>query len=144
MNYFHCLELEKQAEPLQEYASIPGTNVRVRLPTPLQDARAKLEAMESHAKRLALSLECLLLSCKDIAAVSKWWDSSHVALTEYQAAIDLLYPPKLEQAEPVAVQPEPVAADCTPNHFCGYRWIHKPIGEICNRCGHAGSNNPSF
>ena len=63
-------------------------------PTPLQDARAKLEAMESHAKRLALSLECLLLSCKDIAAVSKWWDSSHVALTEYQAAIDRLYPPK--------------------------------------------------
>ncbi len=60
--------------------------------TPLQDARAKLEAMESHAKRLTLSLECLLLSCKDIAAVSKWWDSSHVALTEYQAAIDRLYP----------------------------------------------------
>ena len=33
-------------------------------------------------------------------------------------------------------QAEPVAADCTPNHFCGYKWIHKPSGELCNRCGH--------
>lgn len=79
-------------------------------PTPLQDARSKLEAMESHAKRLALSLECLLLECKDIQAVSKWWDLSHVALTEYQAAIDRLYPQEHvsplgtgeQQAEPVA------------------------------------------
>ena len=48
------------------------------------------------------------------------------------------------EQRPVNQQAEPVADDCTPNHFCGYRWIHKPIGEICNRCGHAGSNNPSF
>jgi hypothetical protein len=33
-------------------------------------------------------------------------------------------------------QAEPVADDCTPNHFCGSRWIHKPADEICNRCGH--------
>jgi hypothetical protein len=47
----------------------------------------------SHAKRLALELECLLLSCNDSAAVSKWWDSAHEALDAYRADIDRLYPP---------------------------------------------------
>jgi hypothetical protein len=40
------------------------------------------------------------------------------------------------QAEPVAVQAEPVVDDCTPNHLCDGRWVHKPADEICNRCGH--------
>jgi hypothetical protein len=31
---------------------------------------------------------------------------------------------------------EPVADDCTPNHLCGGRWVHKPSDETCNRCGH--------
>ena len=46
----------------------------------------------AHAKRLALELECLLLSCEETAAVSKWWASAHAALGEYQDAIDRLYP----------------------------------------------------
>lgn len=45
----------------------------------------------AHAKRLALELECLLLSC-DTAAASKWWDSAHEALDNYRADIDRLYP----------------------------------------------------
>lgn len=36
------------------------------------------------AHRLALELECLLLSCKDMAAVSKWWDSAHEALEQWR------------------------------------------------------------
>jgi hypothetical protein len=51
----------------------------------------KEEIIASHAKRLALDLECLLLSC-DTAAASKWWDSAHEALANYQADIDRLYP----------------------------------------------------
>ena len=31
------------------------------------------------AKRLAMELECLLMSC-DLPAASKWWDSAHEAL----------------------------------------------------------------
>jgi hypothetical protein len=31
---------------------------------------------------------------------------------------------------------EPTADDCTPNHLCGGRWVHKPSNELCNRCGH--------
>lgn len=42
----------------------------------------------SHAKRLALELECLLLDCKD----SVWWKSGHEALDNYQKAVDTLYP----------------------------------------------------
>ena len=39
------------------------------------------------ACRLALELECLLLSCNDNAAVSKWWDSAHEALEQHRAMI---------------------------------------------------------
>ena len=46
----------------------------------------------AHAKRLALELECLLLSCEETAVVSKWWASAHQALGEYQDDVDRLYP----------------------------------------------------
>ena len=42
------------------------------------------------AARLALELECLLLSCKDTAAVSKWWDSAHEALQQFRGASQAL------------------------------------------------------
>ena len=35
---------------------------------------------DADAARLAMELEALLLSCKDTAAVSRWWDSAHDAL----------------------------------------------------------------
>jgi hypothetical protein len=37
---------------------------------------------------------------------------------------------------PPAQQAEPVVDDCTPNHLCVGRWVHKPADEICSRCGH--------
>ena len=36
------------------------------------------------AHRLALELECLILSCKDNVAVSKWWDSANEALEQWR------------------------------------------------------------
>ncbi|MBU0752379.1 MAG: hypothetical protein KJ787_13985 [Gammaproteobacteria bacterium] len=36
------------------------------------------------AHRLALELECMLLSSKETAAVSKWWDSAHEALEQWR------------------------------------------------------------
>lgn len=39
------------------------------------------------ACRLAMELECLLLSCNDNAAVSKWWDSAHEALEQHRELI---------------------------------------------------------
>lgn len=50
------------------------------------------EVIASHAKRLALELECLLLDTRDTAAVSRWWASAHEALEQYQADVDRLYP----------------------------------------------------
>jgi len=50
------------------------------------------QVIAAHAKRLALELECLLLSCEETAVVSKWWASAHQALGEYQDDIDRLYP----------------------------------------------------
>lgn len=64
-------------------------------PNPENTAESSADAeIASHAKRLALELECLLLSCGDTAAVTKWWDSAHEALEKYRAAIDRLYPPE--------------------------------------------------
>jgi len=36
------------------------------------------------AHRLAMELECLLLSCTDTAATAKWWDSAHEALEQWR------------------------------------------------------------
>lgn len=55
------------------------------------EERRKREALEvairdvfPAAHRLALELECLLLDSKDMAAVSKWWDSAHEALEQWR------------------------------------------------------------
>ena len=48
----------------------------------------------AHAKRLALELECLLLSCDDMAAVSKRWQPAHDALQDYRDEVDRIYPPE--------------------------------------------------
>lgn len=65
-------------------------------PTPLQDARSKLEAMESHAKRLALSLEKAakeMLRCVDRMLRDGEWYAAQEKADALRAA--------LEQAEPV-------------------------------------------
>ena len=52
-------------------------------------ALLKEEQIASHAKRLALELECLLLSCENNA---KYWESANKALSDYQSDVDRLYP----------------------------------------------------
>lgn len=51
------------------------------------DAQRRVDAWPQ-AHRLALELECLLIDCKDTAAVSKWWDSAHDALDEFRKVIE--------------------------------------------------------
>ena len=59
-----------------------------KLEFPTQFTPTALEADSAtawaQAHRLALELECLLLSCKDTASVSAWWDSAHEALEAFQ------------------------------------------------------------
>lgn len=55
-------------------------------------ALLKDREIAAHAKKLALALECLLLSCEETSVVSKWWASAHMALGEYQDDVDRLYP----------------------------------------------------
>lgn len=45
----------------------------------------------SIAGRLALELECLLMDTKDLSVVSKWWDSAHDALEQWQTNKGALY-----------------------------------------------------
>lgn len=54
---------------------------------PFVAAPSGVPDFEPDAKRLALELECLLLDCKDMAAVSKWWDSAHEALEQHRAML---------------------------------------------------------
>lgn len=49
----------------------------------------------AQAHRLALELECLIMDIKDMAVVSKWWESAMVALDEY----DKVKPGAAEDAE---------------------------------------------
>ena len=49
----------------------------------------KEEQIAAHAKRLALELECLLLSCENNA---KYWESANKALSDYRTDVDRLYP----------------------------------------------------
>lgn len=51
------------------------------------------------AHRLALELECLLLSSKDTAAVSAWWDSAHEALEQHRALCAEITEPKATDVE---------------------------------------------
>lgn len=62
------------------------------------DAAAELRRLHkeaqiaSHAKRLALELESLLLATHDTEAVSTWWQSAYQAMHNYQDDVDRLYP----------------------------------------------------
>lgn len=55
------------------------------------NALLKEAELAGHAKRLALELECLLMSTRDSAIQSRWWDSAMEALGQYQQAVDRLY-----------------------------------------------------
>lgn len=69
--------------PINQYTSVLRSDYKALLAD---------REVAAHAKRLALELECLLLSCEETYAVSKWWASAHMALKEYQDDIDRLYP----------------------------------------------------
>lgn len=73
---------------LQELMYMQGTSEPVRYALQaMSDEIARLNEKPDafpQAHRLALELECLLLSCKDTAAVSKWWDSSNEALEQWR------------------------------------------------------------
>ena len=45
---------------------------------------------ESDAGRLALELECLLLSISDMPAVSRWWESANEALDLHRSRLDAI------------------------------------------------------
>ena len=56
-------------------------------------AQAEREACadaESDAGRLALELECLLLSISDMPAVSRWWESANEALDLHRSRLDAI------------------------------------------------------
>ena len=50
----------------------------------LHDAKQQIDDLLSLGGRLALDLECLLLSCQDAAAVTRWWNESHESLAAWQ------------------------------------------------------------
>ena len=85
--------------------------------------RRKREALEDAirdvfpaAHRLALELECLLLDSKDMAAVSKWWDSAHEALEQWREFLrEDVERPNAEVSRPAALAAEVGSTDglCT-------------------------------
>lgn len=89
------------------------------------------------AHRLALELECLLLSCQDNAAVSKWWDSAHEALEQWREFSAAAHPEPAPQEFSVEQRDKDwtvvKGADIT--NTCG--WYEEYEGPWESTCGHA-------
>jgi len=108
----------------------------------IKQYRQQSDALFSAGARLALELECLLLSCEDTAAVSKWWDSAHEALQQWRDLIG-----GLEESF------KPLDAPFAPD-WAGYRQGRKDgyadaIEEAAARlesvgCGHCAENVKSL
>ena len=90
----------------------------------LQDAR--IDDLLATCHRLALELECLLLDTKDLAPVSRWWDSAMAALDGWHKAKDAA------SVRPVPAEPvnarlvEALNKRCytlSESHLSGYRVV---------------------
>ena len=108
-------ELEKQLEKAEaradKFQSAYAKEFDIRNGTPceqirwqqtLDDTRENLANVQierddwiANAHRLALELNCILLST-DLPAATKWWDSAHEALEQHQTMIKLSYVEKLK------------------------------------------------
>jgi hypothetical protein len=83
-----ALEALNRSDYLGWQVNIPIIKaLRERLAQPSPD-----EVIASHAKRLALELEGVLLECHDTSATSKWWNSAYQAIHNFHDDIDWLYP----------------------------------------------------
>lgn len=82
--------------------------------------RAALDDADSDAHRLALELECLLLD-RDIpvSATSRWWESSHEALTLHRQRLNAL---QALAAAPVQAVPE-AELEALRKDAERYRWL---------------------
>lgn len=65
----------------------------------LEGQDGRIDYLLSTCHRLALELECLLLDTKDVAPVSRWWDSAMAALDGWHRAKDAA------SARPVLAEP---------------------------------------
>jgi hypothetical protein len=66
----------------QHYVALQTENVKLRA-----DREYMVESLRDifpSAHRLALELECLLLSCTDTCATAKWWESANEALEQWR------------------------------------------------------------
>lgn len=85
-------ELEKEAEENARIIGMSGEREAKHLSMIEQRDRriAELEAAPDvrdaypQAHRLAMELECFMLSCTDTAVTAKWWDSANEALEQWR------------------------------------------------------------
>lgn len=66
----------------QHYVALQVENVKLR--EKVDSLADGMRDVFPAAHRLALELECLLLSCTDTVATAKWWDSAHEALEQWR------------------------------------------------------------
>ena len=67
---------------VSHYVALQTENVKLRAQCQYMTEGMRDAFPQAH--RLALELECLLLSCADTAATAKWWDSAHEALEQWR------------------------------------------------------------
>lgn len=67
---------------VQHYVALQTENIKLR--KTVDSLADEMRDIFPSAHRLALELECLLLSCTDTCATAKWWDSAHEALEQWR------------------------------------------------------------
>lgn len=96
---------EKNLFDVQEAAKIIAKQAiaaeaeRDALAAKLKEVDGRIDDLLATCHRLALELECLLLDTKDLAPVSRWWDSAMAALDGWHKAKDAA------SARPVPAEP---------------------------------------
>ena len=66
----------------QHYVALQTENVKLR--KTVDSLAGGMRDVFPQAHRLALELECLLLSCADTCATAKWWESANEALEQWR------------------------------------------------------------
>ena len=66
----------------QHYLALQVENVKLR--AKVDSLADGMRDVFPAAHRLALELECLLMSCTDTVATAKWWESAHEALEQWR------------------------------------------------------------
>lgn len=90
-DYANCCQADGAHDLIDDHETTVAAHIAVvEAVEKLEKDAAQSEAVWMDAKRLAMELECLLMSC-ELPACTKWWDSAHEALELHRQLLQETY-----------------------------------------------------